>query len=72
MKWFGETWHAPICEDDRHVETPVGQSCFECHEPITERDHGLIIPYLGKAADSEEPWHLDCFMRSIHDPDDGS
>jgi hypothetical protein len=39
MRWFGESWGAPVCEDAEHVATPVGCECFEC-----ELDQGFMLP----------------------------
>lgn len=65
MKWFGKSWDAPICGDTEHVDTPTDKLCFCCQEPIAENDQGLIIPYLGKTTDTEEPWHTRCLLLSI-------
>jgi len=48
MRWFGESWGAPICETTQRHETPVGRQCaHECGKLIGSGDSGLLIPYLG-------------------------
>ena len=48
MRWFGESWGAPVCETTQRNEPPVGQRCaHECGQPIGPGDRGLLIPYLG-------------------------
>ena len=64
MKWFGNSWGAPACEPEDHVETPVGKSCLWCREPIEAGDQGFLIPHLGRTV-TLEPHHLECQIRSI-------
>jgi len=74
MKWFGESWGAPVCEGE-HVETPVGVLCAHCDEPIEAGDQGIMMDggYEYNVEDVVEkrvrfeshPWHHDCFLRSV-------
>jgi hypothetical protein len=64
MKWFGETWKAPICEDVEHVETPAGQPCFYCCEPFVFGSCGVMISHVDRTV-IERPWHFDCFTRFL-------
>ncbi len=41
--WFGESWGAPICDEDYHVETPVGQKCLSSGKTINEDDRGFVM-----------------------------
>jgi len=66
MKWFGESWHAPVCEPDEHIETPVGEDCGYCDEPIAEGDRGLRMPFVGDP--SEKGYmnaHQMCLLRAV-------
>jgi len=66
MKWFGESWGAPVCEPEDHAATPVGKLCGGCREPIREIDHGVIMPFLGSETDDKEmAMHLSCLMRNL-------
>lgn len=71
MRWFGESWGSHVCEHDVHAETPVGDKCVKCEEPIKEGDQGLLIPclYLGDSPSDDLPpdavYHIDCFIRSV-------
>jgi hypothetical protein len=70
VRWFGESWGAPVNETTEHVETPVGQPCEECRVQIKADDSGFLIPdavpLLGEA--HESPWHFDCLMRHVLGP----
>lgn len=58
MKWFGESWGAPVCEGCPQTSTPVGEVCNWCKEPIIDGETGVIYSN-GPAA------HLNCFLRGI-------
>lgn len=73
MKWFGDSWGAPVCEPEAHTEAPVGMVCAghdHMHEnrspTISADDQGVLIPHLTV---SEYPlhhaWHLDCWLHEI-------
>ena len=62
--WFGESWGAPVCEPERHRQTPVGAECTDCGEDIEARDQGLLIPYAGHPS-SLNAFHLTCFLSTI-------
>ena len=49
MRWFGKPWGAEACDPASHVETPVGEICMWCDEPIAEEDRGFLMPHLGAA-----------------------
>jgi hypothetical protein len=36
MKWFGESWNAPVCESTERVAVPVGETCVRCRETFHE------------------------------------
>lgn len=59
MKWFGESWGAPMCKDCPHVEVPVGETCVHCEEPIAAGDSGVI-------ASNGPVFHRNCFLRGIY------
>jgi len=65
MKWFGESWGAPICRHVGHAATPVGSMCGHCDAPIREGDHGLLVPYVGHPGPPWVAYHLDCFLASV-------
>jgi len=66
MKWFGESWGAPVCEPEEHIETPVGEPCGYCDEPIAEGDIGFRMPFV---SDPSGIGHMDahhaCLLRVI-------
>lgn len=65
VKWFGESWGAPICDPHDHRPTPVGETCPYCDAVIDDRAQGLLIFHLEAQGATERPWHIDCFMLTI-------
>ena len=66
MRWFGKPWSAGCCTPDRHVETPVGQACGWCGEPIGVDDQGITMPLVDSSgAFGRIASHLDCHLRQV-------
>ena len=71
MKWFGKSWGAPICTKESHAETPVGEPCQWCEEPIEEDECGLLIPTVVEWLDDKtarevfKPTHQECLLREV-------
>lgn len=75
MKWFGESWGAPVCDPAEWTETPVGSSCLFCPNRIAEDAQGFLMPSFGlaegKAAVEVGPRHavyavhLDCMLKQV-------
>ena len=63
MKWFGDNWGAPVCDEKTHVETPTNAQCTYCSEPIEKDDRGVLIPYIG--SDVHIPYHIDCLLKTV-------
>jgi hypothetical protein len=65
--WFGESWGAPICEDEaRHLDVPVGELCASCLEAFTEADQGMSMPLVYEAGCwSLMHEHIACFRRTV-------
>lgn len=55
--WFGESWGAPFCTPDSHVDVPVGASCIYCHEVLVAGDQGVTLP--------SGSLHTDCLGRTL-------
>jgi len=65
VKWFGESWCAPIC-DEEHVAVPTGTECYLCTVPFVAADRGITMPFHAAPGDPPElSAHLHCFARSI-------
>lgn len=66
-KWFGESWEAPVCQDDNHVDVPIGALCedFNCRRPITECDQGFLIYHYEQEKSGYRPWHKACLIGQI-------
>jgi len=79
MRWFGESWKAPVCETTEQIETPVGLTCAPCGKLIGPDDRGLLIPTLTPVTMVVTPdwkiaiiddvphiaYHLRCLLQSI-------
>ncbi len=64
MNWFGESWGAPVCDPDTHVDTPVGAECGWCEESVADDDSGVSLPYATKPMQVIN-YHLNCWLRQI-------
>ena len=64
VRWFGESWNAPVCDPRALVETPVGEDCaWGSGAPIKAGDQGVGIP---DGSTGFYVWyHLDCWLRVI-------
>ena len=66
MRRFGEKWDAPICDATVPVDTPVGQPCIGCHEPIGPDDQGFIHPLIHADGSAEDaPYHRECELLNV-------
>lgn len=65
MTWFGTSWGARICDPLFRVDPPIGKSCLWCEEPIVAGESGVLIPHVADGTVTDQPWHLECFLRSI-------
>jgi hypothetical protein len=64
--WFGKSWGAPACEEDEHVETPVGVACARCKKPIEADDQGVTMPLISlDRSVSILAYHLQCYLDGI-------
>lgn len=64
-KWFGTSWGAPVCDPADHADTPVGEACTWCGEPIAAGDNGMLTAFADTGGAALRPQHLDCFTRSL-------
>lgn len=67
MKWFGQSWGAPVCKPETHSETPTEEDCTQCEQPILATDSGVTLPFSGGPDDTrtELSYHHQCYMRSL-------
>lgn len=63
-RWFGERGDAPIYDDAPEQETPVGEPCVHCPDPIGEDDSGFTLPYATDPP-TRVAYHRDCFRKEI-------
>jgi hypothetical protein len=71
VRWFGESWGAPVCDPRAHVATPLGWQCAghdHMHEHrsalIEDGDQGVTLPYY-HAAVTMLAYHLDCWLHEV-------
>lgn len=74
LRWFGESWGAPVCLPAAHIATPVGMVCAghqHLHgalvpDDIREGDQGVTIPYLdGDGGVITIGFHLSCWFHEL-------
>lgn len=62
MRWFGESWGAPVCFETEHIETPLGAACGACTKLIDEGDQGFELPFLNWEKNQVIYYHRQCFI----------
>lgn len=73
LRWFGESWGAPVCDPRTRVPPPVGLVCMgHAHmhqdrpEAIESGDQGVTMPFLRELGAWETcAYHLDCWLHEI-------
>ena len=70
VRWFGESWGAPVCEPEDHIDTPINEDCARCRGAIEEGQQGVTVPYLtGRSGEDgwmdRLAWHLDCWLAEV-------
>lgn len=65
VRWFGQSWHAPVCDPRNRVAAPVGERCSACHIALTSNDQGVTIPHYTGAAPKRAAWHLRCWIGEV-------
>ncbi len=58
--FFGPPWPSGICDENTRVDTPVGERCAFCSEPIAEDDQGSFVG----TGSGPAPMHRECSLRS--------
>jgi hypothetical protein len=71
VRWFGESWHAPINDPRTRVDTPTNRQCIACYDWIESHNQGLVIP-ASPEIDPEGTvvYHKQCFFDEIGVPHD--
>jgi hypothetical protein len=68
MRWFGESWGAPVCQIRNKMAVPVDHLCYECGLPIKEDHRGFAIPFFGGGPVSHAYYHFECLMKTVLGP----
>jgi hypothetical protein len=72
MMYFGTPWDVPALDGATPVDTPIGQPCLQCSEPIAAGDRGWLMPVLCESDPTAnpthaefEPIHAECQLLSV-------
>jgi hypothetical protein len=70
VNFFGEPWPSGICDEGGvQVETPVGEKCLHCSEPIELGQQGSFIfdgsRILRGGGMVQQPVHRECSLRAV-------
>lgn len=65
VRWFGESWGAPVCDPENQIEAPVGAGCTRCERSIEVNDPGIRVPWVGPGPMRFTHWHLDCWLEEL-------
>ena len=75
MRWFGESWGAPVCVPELRIPVPPGGLCVECGEKLRDDSQGLLVFHIEvefsdvehytEGTVVEHPHHIDCFMERV-------
>ncbi len=60
MKWFGPSWHAPVCDEAQHIEIPT-EPCHLCGRAFVDGDQGVLWP-LHRGGITDVTYHRACLM----------
>ena len=65
MRWFGESWGAPVNDETEHIDTPVDNLCWYCDRLIDEDDQGFELLRMTDEGPFVMIVHRDCLLRVI-------
>lgn len=65
MKWFGNSWGAPVCDPANRVPIPLGMKCIRCGKGFGLKDQGFELPYMGESRIKVVYYHKGCLLREI-------
>lgn len=66
VRWFGESWGAPICDWRAHIDNPGAARCLDCNHYIESDDQGIsTVASLSIDPSGRVYYHLDCFLRML-------
>lgn len=66
MRWFGYKSFALVCDHSPRAETPIGEACVWCEEPIGPEENGFLVLTVGpNGLSTEQPIHPECHLRTL-------
>lgn len=66
MRWFGQTWNAPVNHPDYQIPIPIGELCEYCAIPFDSESQGTAVPLPDGDYDS---YHRLCWLKLTVGPD---
>ncbi|MBA0085442.1 MAG: hypothetical protein HRJ53_10635, partial [Acidobacteria bacterium Pan2503] len=68
-QFFGEPWPSGICDEGTQVDTPVGEHCELCGEPVQAFEQGTFLTVMegdsGTLTARLAPVHRECSLRNV-------
>jgi len=79
LRWFGQSWGAPINAGCAQQATPVGWRCPRCKQPVEAGDSGVTVLMMRAPTEQERAqlggvtfavgervaYHVDCHLRGV-------
>lgn len=63
--YFGDPWPSGICDGGTPVDTPVGEPCVHCDEPVQAGQQGSFVYVALEGLDVQRPAHKECSLRVV-------
>jgi hypothetical protein len=69
VRWFGDSWGAPMNDPRARIDTPTHRQCLGCFRWIESDAQGVQIAASPEVApEGTVVYHLDCFLEEIGVP----
>ena len=68
LRWFGESWGAPVCDPETQVPIPAGELCYACQFQILPATRGVVVPVWLSVGWVVGRYHLSCWLRIVGVP----
>jgi hypothetical protein len=69
VRWFGQSWGAPVNDPRAHMSVPLGEWCIHCKVHFDHGDQGFgIAAHTSIAANGQVFYHRNCLFDEIGVP----
>lgn len=66
MRWFGQSWGAPVNDPRAEMSVPLGERCVRCDEDFEHGDQGFgVAAHTSIAANGQVFFHKDCLLAEV-------